>query len=338
MPESAEFDAAKVTAEMEKLEKEDEFEDAIANDADEGIEGNFAVTADELALIRADLATEFPDDYQYLSDAYIKSVASKPYSKDPTKRRPIEYSQEKLQQVMQWREEAGAPDMEDLLKLGAGPSNSREAIANPARYAKAVALCKAVNNASLYWHGFTKDGHPILWIRTNRKPWYPDVEAEVNALILMADTGIKYMPDGVTDFVCISESSYPPPPNPSFMINLLKALVRGYPDRLNCLYSAPVSSIIQFVMNLLLPLMPGRLASKVILLGLEEVKQKCTEILPNGADGIPVFLGGSNTEHDSYYPDEGKTSIRGKGVLKFDYFGMLERLQQAKDEYEQSKK
>ena len=74
------------------------------------------------------------------------------------------------------------------------------------------------------------------------------------------------MPDDVTDFVIVAESSYPPPPNPTFMIKLLQALVRGYPDRLKILYSAPVSSIVQFVMNLLLPLMPGRLASKVCLL------------------------------------------------------------------------
>ena len=71
------------------------------------------------------------------------------------------------------------------------------------------------------------------------------------------------MPDDVTDFVIVAESSYPPPPNPTFMIKLLQTLVRGYPDRLKILYSAPVSSIVQFVMNLLLPLMPGRLASKV---------------------------------------------------------------------------
>ena len=95
-----------------------------------------------------------------------------------------------------------------------GTTVTPEAVENPARYAKAVALCKAVNNSSLYWHGYTKDGRPILWIRTNRKPWYPDVDAEVNALILMADAGIRSMPAGITDFVCISESSYPPPPNP----------------------------------------------------------------------------------------------------------------------------
>lgn len=334
---TAEYDADKVTAEMEKLEVTDNgLAEAIADDADEGIEGEFKVTDDEIALIRADLATEFPDDYTYLSDSYIKSVASKPYSKDPTIRRPIEYSQEKLMSVMKWREEVGAPDMEDLLKLGAGSPNSKDALADPTKYAKAVALCKAVNNASVYWHGYTKDGRPIMWIRTNRKPWYPDVDAEIGALMLMADAGIRAMPEGVTDFVCISESSYPPPPNPSFMIALLKMLVRGYPDRLNILYSAPVSSIVQFIMSLLLPLMPGRLASKVVLLGLDEVRERCTELLQNGADDIPNFFNGPS-DHDVFYPEESKTSVRGEGVLKFDYYGMLDRLQEQKKQFETKK-
>jgi len=325
------YDEAKVKAELEKLE-DDEFEDAVQEDADEGVMGEFKVTPEELSILRAELATEFPEDCMYLSDAYILSVASKPYSKDPEKRRPLEYSQEKLQHVMQWRQEAGAPDMEDLVKLASSTSSSSDP-----KFDKAVGMTKALNNGSLYWHGFTKDGRPILWIRTNRKPWYPDVDAEVNALILMADTGIKYMPDGVTDFCVVSESSYPPPPNPSFMISVLKALVRGYPDRLHILYSAPVSSIVQFVMNLLLPLMPGRLAGKVCLLGVDEVKDKLVPLLQNGEADLPDFFGGP-AHHDDLYPEEGKCSVKGKGVLKFDYFGMVERLEKSRDEYLASKK
>ena len=67
---------------------DDEFKDAVEDE--EVGEGTFDVTPDELAIIRAELATEFPEDYKYLSDAYVLSVASKPYSKDPTIRRPLE--------------------------------------------------------------------------------------------------------------------------------------------------------------------------------------------------------------------------------------------------------
>lgn len=323
---------AKAKAALES-EVDDAFEDAVEEDEDEGVDGSFRVTPEELAIIRADLATEFPDDYNYLSDAYILSVASKPYSKDPTIRRPLEYSQEKLTHVMQWRAEAGAIEMDELLELANGPETAPEALENPERLAKAKALATSLNTGSIYWHGFTKDGRPVLWIRTNRKPWYPDVDAEVNALILMSDAGIRHMPLGVTDFVAVAESSYPPPPNPTFMIKMLKALVRGYPDRLSMLMSAPISSIVQFVMNLLLPLMPGRLASKVLLMDMDRMKATLTDLLAHGKDDIPTFFGGP-ADHDEYYPDESKCPNRGEGCLKFDYYGMLNRLTKAKEEYE----
>ena len=314
-----------------------DFKEAIQEDDDEGVTGDFKVTAEELAIIRADLATEFPDDFTYLSDAYILSVASKPYSKDPTKRRPLEYSQEKLTHLMQWRAENGAADLEDLVKLANGSPYAPEAVEDPEKLTKAKAIVTALNYGSMYWHGYTKDGQPILWVRTNRKPWYPDVDAEVNALMLMADAGVRAMPEGVTDFVAICESSYPPPPNPTFLINVLKALVRGYPDRLKNLISAPVSSIVQFVMNLLLPLMPGRLASKLILLSTETIQDKLKQVLLNGEADIPNFFGGP-ADHDVYFPEEGKCPNRGEGTLKFDYFNMVDRMEQFKKEYEAAAK
>lgn len=289
--------------------------------------GDFEVTKEEMSIIRAELACEFPEDYTYLSDAYVKSVASKPYSKDPSIRRPIEYTMEKLTHVMEWREEAGAPEMESLVRLANGSEYSDEAKENPERLVKAKALAASLNNASIYWHGFTKEGKPVLWIRCGRKPWYPNVDAEVNALILIADAGIKCMPEGVTDFVVISDSNSPPPPVPSFLINVLKALVRGYPDRLNMLLSAPVGSIIQFVMNLLMPLMPGRLAGKFLLKDMDNATAIMKELLMNGEEDIPTFLGGT-ADHDEFYPEEYYSKNQGEGSLKFDYFGMIERLKE----------
>jgi hypothetical protein len=244
---------------------------------------------------------------------------------------------EKLSHVMEWRAEVGAPEMEELVKMAnkAEPvaSASEASVEEVEKSKKSKTLTVSLNYASMYWHGFTKDGRPVLWLRTNRKPWYPDVDAEVNALILMSDVGIRCMPEGITDFVCISDSTSPPPPNPTFMIKMLKALVRGYPDRLSCLLSAPVSSIVQFVMNLLLPLMPGRLASKVVLLNMDQVQGKLKDLLLSGEDGIPTFFGG-NCDHDAFYPEESNCENRGQGTLKFDYFGMVERLEKSKAEYE----
>jgi len=309
---------------------DDDFKDAVQ---DEELEGCFPVSREELSIIRAELACEFPEDYSYLSDSYILSVASKPYSKDPSVRRPLEYTMEKLKHVMQWREEAGAPSVIELVALANGPESAPEAVENPEQLTKAKAMVYSLNYGSMYWHGMTKDGRPVLWIRTNRKAWYPDVDAEVDALIAMADAGIKCMPDGVTDFICVSESSYPPPPNPTFMIKMLKALVKGYPDRLNVLLSAPVSSIVQFVMNLLLPLMPGRLASKVVLLDTEGVKPKLAELMFNGEEDIPTFFGGT-ADHDKFYPEPSQCENRGQGTLTFDWYGMVERLENVKKEFE----
>lgn len=309
----------------------------IAEEIDDTADGEFSVSKEEMSIIRAELACEFPDDYNYFSDAYVKSVASKPYSKDPTIRRPLEYTMEKLTHVMEWRESVGAPEMEQLIHLANGPDTAPEAVEQPEKLTKAKALVNSLNNGSLYWHGFTKEGKPILWIRCGRKPWYPNVEAEVNALILIADAGIKAMPEGVTDFVVISDSYSPPPPVPSFMINVLKALVRGYPDRLHHLMSAPVGSIIQFVMNLLLPLMPGRLAGKFLLKDESDARDILTECCMHGEDDIPTFFKGKS-DHDKFYPEEGYSKNQGQGTLKFDYFGMCERMQAMSKEWTEAQK
>mmetsp|Transcript_5947 Transcript_5947/g.8681 ORF Transcript_5947/g.8681 Transcript_5947/m.8681 type:complete len:339 (+) Transcript_5947:94-1110(+) len=322
----------KIKHELEDFE--DEFDDAVENEGDiKDGDGNFGVSKEELSILRAELACEFPEDYDYMSDAYILSVASKPYSKDPTQRRPLDYTMEKLTNVMQWREESGAPDLIDLIELANGPASAPAAVEQPELYTKAKAVAASLNNGSLYWHGLSKQGKPILWVRTNRKPWYPDVEADIKALILLTDTGIKGMPNNTTDFVVIADSTSPPPPNPTFMIEMLKALVRGYPDRLGLLISSPISSIIQFVMNLLTPLMPGRLGEKVCLLDGETVMAKLLQVMEE--EDIPDFMGGK-ASHDMYYPEESKCSIRGSGCLKFDWYGMVQRLEEARDAYNAS--
>ncbi|KAL7565004.1 hypothetical protein ACA910_020717 [Epithemia clementina (nom. ined.)] len=96
MSDRKKLDESAITAQMNSKAEDGDFKDALKEDDDEGVTGEFKVTEEELAIIRADLATEFPDDFQYLSDAYILSVASKPYSKDPTKRRPLDILKKSL--------------------------------------------------------------------------------------------------------------------------------------------------------------------------------------------------------------------------------------------------
>lgn len=312
--------------------------DAVETGDDKNVEGSevktsFPVTKEELSVIRAQLACDFPDDYKYLSDAYITSVASKPYSKDPTIRRPLEYTQEKLKQVMEWREQNGMSERMDLVNLANGSPNAPEAVEQPEKLAEAKALAVSLNIASMYWHGLTKDGNPILWVRCNRRPWLPNVTSDLKMITFLADVGISCMPKGITGFVVVSDSGSPPPPHPVFMIGLLKALVKGFPDRLSLLVSAPVHHIIQTIMNLLLPLMPGFLAPKIKLMSLADVVPKLEELLLNGKDDIPTFFGGP-VDHDKLYPEDYYSENRGEGNLKFDVFGMIERLEKERDSYE----
>jgi hypothetical protein len=56
-----------------------------------GGEEIFDVTDEELETIQNHLAAKlFPSEAEYMSEAYIRSVASKPYSKNMSIRRPLE--------------------------------------------------------------------------------------------------------------------------------------------------------------------------------------------------------------------------------------------------------
>jgi len=69
------------------MEHENNNDDHNNNNDNEEI---FHVLPEEVSILKTDLAKKFPNDCHYLSDAYILSVASKPYSKDMSVRRPLE--------------------------------------------------------------------------------------------------------------------------------------------------------------------------------------------------------------------------------------------------------
>lgn len=315
-----------------KPDPEEEFEDAVGSPGPDA-EGNWDVSLEELSIIRAELACEFPEDFMSLSDDYIKSLASKPYSKDMTKRRPLDYSIEKLKAVLKWRQDFGAPDLPEMMDIANGPDSSPEAKQDPKKLATARAVATSMNCAGIYFHGLTKDGKPIMWVRTERMPWYPDVDALLKSIVLLTDVGIANMPKGVTSFTVISDSSSPPPPHPTFLVSLTNVLMKGFPDRLSTLTSAPTSTIMQFVMNLVIPLMPSRLTDKLAFLGEGTIGPRLTEVLLHGEKDIPNFFGGP-CNHDVFYPAESNCPNRGKGNLKFDFYGMRDRLQAAKEEFE----
>lgn len=90
-PTLSEAETAKAQEMLSNEANDDDFKDALEEEEVEASD-SFPVSQEELGIIRAELASDFPEDYDYLSDAYILSVASKPYSKDPSVRRPLEVS------------------------------------------------------------------------------------------------------------------------------------------------------------------------------------------------------------------------------------------------------
>merc|ERR1711862_587709 len=100
--------------------------------------------------------------------------ASKPCLKDPMVRCPIEDTMQKLEQILEWHKENGTSHLIDLVHLANGSPNASEAVEQPTKLKLAKAIAVSLNNASIYWHGFTKDGNPILWVRTNRSSKKPN--------------------------------------------------------------------------------------------------------------------------------------------------------------------
>ncbi|GMI10652.1 hypothetical protein TrLO_g8999 [Triparma laevis f. longispina] len=312
---------------------------SAAGSFDEHFQGQtFEVTDEELCIIRAEIALKYPDELSYLSPAYIKSVASKPYSKDPKIRRPLTYTIEKLCSLMEWRVESDAVNVHDLVDIAKlGEVEAKAKGISGERYEDACKLAITMNNNSIYVHGYDKEGRPIIWLRTERKPWLlNDVKAEVNLHIIFSDIAISFMPPGVTDFVVVADSTTPPPPSPGFLISTLKGLVRGYPDRLKMLYTAPLGSVISTVLNLLLPLMPGALSTKLKLMNEKtEMEVVLVDVLENGHADVPNFFNGPSN-HDKFYPSEGigedmDVEALGNGMLMFDWDGMKKRQQRMKE-------
>ena len=135
---------------------------------------SFPVPNDDYKQIQNALALSYPFYGDYFTSAYIRSVASKPYSKDRTIRRPLLYTIDKLLAVLKWREESKAVLMMQILE----ESKNCAAAIGPHQL-----LANTLNTGSMYVDGYTKEGLPVLWIRTKRKPWVVGGEFTNRALI-----------------------------------------------------------------------------------------------------------------------------------------------------------
>lgn len=138
-------------------------DDSITERRKTEVENTFDVSQDEISDIKNTLEAVYPEDYLSLSDDYIRSVASKPYSKNPNVRRPIEYTTQKLKDLLKWRA-GNAVGLQYLYSI----INSRAQDIPDAKVKLAKALANSLNYSFMYWHGLDKMGRPVLWIRTDR--------------------------------------------------------------------------------------------------------------------------------------------------------------------------
>ena len=101
-----------------------------------------------MPLIKVDSRAPLPSANR--SDAYITSVASKPYSKNPEIRRPIEYTLSKLRTLLTYRTEHLCSVIPGMLSCNSG-------------------LRECLARGSLYVRGVDKQGRSIIWVRTEKK-------------------------------------------------------------------------------------------------------------------------------------------------------------------------
>ena len=202
---------------------------------------------------------------------------------------------DQLVQVLQWRQDNKLHELSPLIDLAISsstppsspksPTSSPTSSSSPIQLIRAQTTVGALNRGSLYWHGLTKDGRPILWFRANRLPWFPNVQAQINALILLADLGIEHgMPTGRSEFVVLCHCENSPPPHPKFAYQPIQALTNGYPDRIHQLWTVPVSGIVDAFIGMIKPLLPERLSNKLIFVSdMEQCRdQLVNEVLWNG--------------------------------------------------------
>jgi hypothetical protein len=122
---------------------------------------------------------EWANEVRRLSVEWIRAVMSQPYKKNKQKRRPFEYSEEKLITYLHWRKKTNITS-----KIAQHINSDGSGVAK-----------LTTNAGSFYWHGVDSEGSPNLWYRADKQCFSSAIvqnEMEVCALIMQA--GLDAMP------------------------------------------------------------------------------------------------------------------------------------------------
>jgi len=121
----------------------------------------YPVLDEELSFIQCQLKADYPTESEYFTKDYIKCVASRPNSQNKTERRTIEYTVNKLSNILKFREESGASSVFDIIQeTKVSPTPSSPGSSSPELL---LNMANCFNTNSMYVHGSDKAGRKIIW-------------------------------------------------------------------------------------------------------------------------------------------------------------------------------
>ncbi|GAB5367577.1 hypothetical protein AAMO2058_001242500 [Amorphochlora amoebiformis] len=273
-------------------------------------------SGDDVKRLKAEVIKEHPDAEVMFQDCwsndYIKLVMSQPSKEKPNEMRTFDYSVKKLCKAFEKRKKYGV----DKLMSGKRKENSKE---NSQEDSEKIpgnfldfseppdVVREGAESGSLYWKDYDKEGRPILWVHNNRKDWANiNVERQRQLHIWMIEMGIRYMPEGVNQFVIIADTgnmSIRQMCSMSYTRMLIKVFMTLYPDRVAYLLCGPVSMLLKKLYNLCSPLLPTNVQRKIRMI--PAIKENLMDYLRE--ETIPQNFGGK-ADHSALF-EEFETNI-----------------------------
>lgn len=215
---------------------------------------------------------EYPEASKW-KNSYLSGILSVP-------NRAFEYSVQKVINAIHWRREMQVESIHQ-------------------RH-----LSQVLEAGSLYWHGYSKQMHPILWVRPSKKDWdHFDCKEELRMHVLMVEAGINnMMPPNIDTFLVVADSNGLgfQQMNVPFLRDLGKIMTIGYPDRLEKLYVGPVNFLVRAVYSIMKAFLPNRIFSKIQLMGNDLQTELKKELYPQD---LPDFMGGFAIHEQHVFED-----------------------------------
>jgi len=263
----------------------------------------FKVTEDEvdrmISVLNANKILRV--EVRHLSRTWIRSIMSQPRRKNKSQRRSFEYSQNKIENYLQWRVDANITKMVETCFEDA-----------EGKY-----FSEYLGGSFAYWNGTDKDGSPILWVHPENFPWDKfDSKKIIDFGAVFLQGFFEALPPHVSDvnFVLLLDRC----PysqilrHPKIIPSLINLWMKCAPDRLR--KAVMVTGVVgRIFYQTLKNLAPSSLVDKVTTVSSREeaaqVMLDCGQL--ESEKDIPDFLGGNanhmeNEENTRNFPSKMK--------------------------------